>query len=234
MITQNLNKTIISYQGGSAGDMFTLSCNGYYIRKMNRIHIPQKASLKTVEQKIKEGKIINLEEEIKNFQFNFVNTHLLQEIIDKGCKVLSIVITDPKVQLVAIYRQLQIQKLRMKVNFQDEWFINTRNYCINKKFVDAAEYWFENNKNYWLIKMQERINENRVKQINFNSLFTTEFTKSLNYQGWSLNTEILNHNHRIWLKENNFFSKENTLKSLQTKLSLMNWHTNDGWVIYQP
>lgn len=229
----NLNKTIITYQGGSAGDMFTKSCNGELIGEMSKVFVSQEATLKNYEQKIKEGFQIDLITELSKLNYNYVSTHLFEELLDKGQNLISIIVTDPNVQKTIIYRQLQVQRLRMKIDEQDDWYINTRNLCLSGKFDDAANYWFTNNRDYWLRRMKDRV-ETNVSHINFNELFTNNFVSSLRQQGFDHNLDILLKNHTFWLTKNLDFSQEKTLASISKKLSLMDWTVKSGWVLYNP
>lgn len=230
---KNLNKTIITYQGGSAGDMFTKSCNGDTITNMSTAFVKQEATLKTYEQKVKEGGVVDLDNELSQLNYQYVSTHLFEEVINKGFNVVSIVVTDPDVQMTVIYRQLQVQKLRMKIDEHDEWYINTRNFCLSGDYNAAANYWFENNKGYWLRRMKTRLGT-MMPHLNFNRLFENDFVNSLQLQGWEHNLDILSENHKHWITKNSDFSLEKTIAALTRKLSMMDWTLKSGWVMYTP
>jgi len=224
------SKTIISYNGGSAGDLFTLSCNGKPLLGLTKARVIQPSTLKDYEALIQKDLPANLDDELNNISYPFVSTHLFDEVIDKGCDVYNIVITDPEVQLYTIYRQMQLQKLRIVVNHEHVWFNTVKNYCLEQNYKSAAEYWFENAKQLWLDKMDYRIKFDKCKQLNFNKLYTKEFVDDLVSQGWETGLNMLKPNHQKWLTENNKFSYQKTIDVMSFKLSTMNWNQTDGWI----
>ena len=228
------SKTIISYNGGSGGDMFTLSCNGRALTGLTNLRVVQPATLKDYEALIQKGLPANLDEELTKSNYQYVCTHLLDEIVDKGFEVCNVIITDTDIQLYTIYRQMQLQKLRIIVNNDHVWFSAVKNYCLNKDYTSAAEYWFENAKKLWLDRMKYRINFTNCKQINFNKLYTNEFVKDLKSQGWTHNLTMLYPNHSKWLRENGKFSYQKTIEMMRLKLSTMNWNQPEGWIEFNP
>lgn len=228
------SKSIISYNGGSAGDLFTLSSNGKPLLGLKKSRVVQPSTLKDYEGLIQKGLPANLDEELSKVSYPFVNTHLLDEVIDKGFDVYNIIITDPEVQLYTIYRQMQLQRLRIIINHEHIWFNTVKNYCLDKNYKEAAEYWFENAKKIWLDRMEYRIKFDKCKQLNFNKLYTTEFVDDLISQGWTHNVSILAPNHRKWLTENKKFSHQKTIEMMSLKLSLMDWKQKEGWIEFMP
>jgi len=194
----------------------------------------QTATLKNYEALLQKGIPTNLKEELLNVSQPFVNTHLLDEVVDNGFDVYNIIIDDPEVQLYTIYRQMQIQKLRIIINHEHIWFNTVKNFCLEKDYVSAAKYWFENAKNLWLDRMEYRIKFDKCKKLNFNKLFTDDFVDDLVSQGWTHNISLIASNHREWLKENKKFSYQNTIDTMAYKLSVMDWHQQEGWIEYTP
>lgn len=226
------SKTIISYNGGSAGDLFTLSCNGRPLLGLTHARVVQPSTLKDYELLVQKGLPANLDEELLKIPYQFVSTHLLDEVADQD--VYNIVIDDPEVQLYTIYRQMQIQKLRIKVNHEHIWFNTVKNYCLEKNYTSAAEYWFENAKKLWLDRMEYRINFDKVKKLNFNKLFTNEFVSDIQSQGWEHGLNMLTPNHNKWLRENGSFSYEKTIDIMRLKMSTMDWNQSEGWIEFMP
>jgi len=224
------SKTIISYNGGSAGDMFTLSCNGKPLLGLTNLRVVQSSTLKDYELLVQKGIPANLNEELLKTPYQFVNTHLLDEVIGKGFDVYNIVMDDPEIQLYTIYRQMQIQKLRIIVNHDHIWFNTVKNFCLNKEYESAAIYWFDNAKKIWLDRMEYRINFTKTKQLNFNKLFTSNFVDDLISQGWTHNLSMLVPNHNKWLREIGKFSYRKTIEMMRLKLSTMNWNQSEGWI----
>lgn len=232
MTIQN-SKTIISYNGGSAGDLFVLSCNNLPLTGLRNCRVVQDATLKDYELRTKMGEQLSLGEFLSELPYNFVNTHLLDEIIDMGFDVYNVVMTDSIIQLKTIYRQMQIQKLRIKVG-TDEWFTTIKNHSLSGNFIAAAEHWFQKAEYLWIERMQYRLNFEKAKKINFDFLYTEGFVDSLKFQGWTHNLDLLKSNHERWLVENQDFTYEKTINIMADKLSTMNWNQTDGWVEYNP
>jgi len=228
------SKTIISYNGGSAGDMFTLSCNGRPLLGLTNLRVVQPSTLKEYEALIQKDLPANLDEELNKINYQYASTHLLDEIVDKGFDVYNIIINDPEVQSYAVYRQMQIQKLRIIVNHDHIWFNTVKNFCLNKEYESAAIYWFDNAKKIWLDRMAYRIKFTKAKQLNFNKLFTNDFVHDLTIQGWTHNLSMLVPNHNKWLRENGKFSYQKTIEMMRLKLSTMNWNQSDGWIEFVP
>lgn len=228
------SKTIISYNGGSAGDMFTLSCNSKPLLGLSQSRVVQPSTLKDYEALVQKGLPANLDEELNKIPYKFVNTHLLDEVIDKGFDVYNVVITDPEIQLYTIYRQMQIQKLRIIVNHDHIWFNEVKNLCLNENYNGAATYWFDRAKQIWLDRMEYRIKFDKCKQLNFNKLYTNEFIDDIQSQGWETSLHMLAPNHRKWLSENGKFSYQKTIETMSLKLSTMNWNQSEGWIEFMP
>lgn len=224
--------TFVSYNGGSAGDLFVTSCNGIELVKMTGISVPTQYSLKEYERSIYENDL-TVEQAISSLPKppnGFVSTHLYEQIIAINQKMVNIVITDPLVQDLVVLRQMKIQRLAIKVNPNESWYNIVKTLCLNEKYNKAAAYWFEQSKRVWMQDMNKRVSNIYGKNLNFNSLFTEKFTDSLIQQGWETNTDILRSNHKQWIKKNSKFNKDETLDSIAKKLSTMNWNSSSGYV----
>lgn len=232
MTTQNF-KTIISYNGGCAGDLFVKSCNDETLSNLRFGRVVQPSTLKEYEHKLRMGIETSLDEELEKLPHKFVNTHMLEEVVGKGHTVYNIIMTDPQIQLTTIYRQMQIQKLRIKIH-TDEWYTTIRNYCLEKDYISAANHWFAKAEQLWLDRMNYRLKFADAEKLDFNLLYTDRFVDSLLKQGWTHNATLLKYNHAKWLEENNTFTFENTINTMASKLSTMNWEQQEGWVEYNP
>lgn len=234
MIIRNFTKTIVTYVGGTAGDLFTYSMNGTHLCALSGLRVDNPATLKTYELKLKKGEDVNLSDELDNLNYLFVSTHLFDDFVhSNNINLLSVVVTDPDVQLKCIYRQMQLQRLRIIVNDTHEWFNIVKNHCLKGNQYDAATYWFDNAKKLWLDAMNRRINC-QIKTLNFNNLFDSTFTENLSKQKWSTNLDILETNHKFWLLKNNEFNYNTTIETMANKLRTMNWHQDSGWIEYVP
>jgi hypothetical protein len=233
MTTQNFTKTIVAYLGGSAGDLFVYSMNGNNLHKLAGIRVDNPATLKMYEMKAKKGESVDLLTELTQLNFQFINTHLYDELIgNTDVNLLSIIVDDPEIQLKCIYRQMQIQKLRIIVNDTHDWFNTVRYHCLNNQYNEAAIYWFENAKQLWLNAMHHRIQNTDYTKINFNKLFDVDFVSDIHNQGWDINLDILKTNHDFWLTENHTFNYNSTIASMAHKLKSMDWQKTSGWIEY--
>ena len=232
MTTLN-SKTIISYSGGSAGDMFTLSCNGEKIDSLTEIWVSQPATLKNYEHQLKMGQPANLAEELHKMPYQYVNTHMLDEVVGKEAIVYNIVMADKDVQLKTVYRQMQLQKLRIRIDLNPHsWYYTIKAYCDANDYQSAAEYWLDKAKDYWIDRMNYRLGFSAANFLNFDKLYTESFVDDLEKQGWIHNLQVLEHNHVLWLKKNSEFTKEKTLKIMAQKISTMDWQKQEGWIVF--
>lgn len=232
MTTAN-SKIIISYNGGSAGDLFVKSCNKEVLHQLRLKRVVQPATLKDYEHKIRMGLDANLDTELNLLPYKFVNTHLLEEVVDKGHEVYNVIMTDTNVQKKTIYRQMQIQKLRIQIDSND-WYTTIKEFCLNKDFISAAKHWFIKAESLWLDRMAFRLQFTKAKVLNFDQLYSNTFVDSLIEQNWIHEVDILKSNHARWLEENNTFTFDNTINTMAEKLSTMNWTQSTGWVEYNP
>jgi hypothetical protein len=228
------SKSIISYNGGSAGDLFTLSCNGETLQGLSKLRVVQPATLKDYEGLLQKGLPADLDDELLKIPYQFVNTHLLDEVMGPGFNVYNIVIDDTETQLWTVYRQMQLQKLRIIVNNDHIWFNMVKNYCLSEDYKAAAVYWFDSAKKLWLERMEYRIKFTKAKQLNFNKLYSESFVDSIVNQGWTHNVDLLKSNHTKWLIENNTFLYDRTIDSMSHKLATMDWTQSEGWIEYDP
>jgi len=223
------NFKFIGYNGGTAGDLFTISCNGHRLNPTVRNQTIPNAngqSIKPYEEDIVTGKI-NLESILSTKTSEYVSTHLTSMPEKYQNFLINVVVDDPAVQEIAILRQMQFQQLRILVDPLQHWFLVVSSLCKRKKFKDAADYWLHRAREVWLKKMSERINSDH-QSINFNQIFVNTAGDSLEKQGWTHNIDIFNYNHQIWIDQNREFSKEKTIQSMIIKLQSMQWHKESG------
>ena len=228
----NTDYTFVSYNGGSAGDLFVTSCNGTKLNKISGISVPTEYSLKKFERKIqdKEMSVEDAVQQLPTPPNGFVSTHLFEPIINGNWKMINVVVTDPQVQEQIVTRQMKLQKLAIKVAPGESWFDIAKTLCVNEKFEKAASYWFEQSKRVWMQTMNNRVANTYGKNINFNFLFKENFVSNLQQQGWTTNIDVLAENHRRWIKKNSEFSKEETLTAIAKKLSTMDWTAESGYI----
>jgi len=234
MTTQS-SKVIISYSGGSAGDMFTLSCNGEPLTTLTGIRVSQPATLKDYEHKVKMGENPILKDELNKMPYQYVNTHMLNEIVGMGIPVYNVVISDKEVQLKTVYRQMQLQRLGIQVdNNEKSWYYTIKQYCDDKDFGSAAKFWLDKAMVHWLNGMEYRLNFTNANLLNFNRIYLKDFADDIESQGWNQNIELLKSNHAKWLEKNKDFSYEKTLDVMKQKIASMNWDKREGWIFYNP
>ena len=222
--------TFVSYLGGSAGDMFTASCNGINLVDTNQfchtkvVTAPVKVcTIKYKDKQIQSGKI-SLHQAIANIPFEFISTHLFHELGDN--KVLNIIVKDKQVLNRIIQRQMWLQRLTIK---KDSGDIATRvyNLCLSKRFLDASKFWFAFSKKLAVDRMADKIQSQQHRQLDFSKLFTNDFVSSLNEQNFNTNTEILKLNHNFWIQGQPILSDNDVIESICEKFITYNWDNND-------
>jgi hypothetical protein len=235
MTIQNFNKKVfVSYNGGSGGDLFVTSCNGMQIDlRKNKSVRNKNSTIKSYEQDLING-TVTLESCINDIDHTYISTHLfVPPLINSGHDMVNIVIKDLHVQEKIYNRKMEMQILRIDVNVDHYWFKLVRDWCLLEKYNTAAKYWYELAKKNWRDSMQVRISENQIPQLNFDKLFTSDWSSSLSMQGWNHNIAIANKNHEIWLGVNLNFSKESTIFSMENKLKTMDWTQKSGTIQYK-
>jgi hypothetical protein len=233
MITPNFNdKIFVSYSGGTAGDLFVSSCNGIDIGQLPNNYVTNQSSLKPYEADIIQNQI-SISSAVSKIKQTYISTHLNQSLINHHCEVIGIIVQDSDVQEKVIQRQMYFQTLSIAVNPGHHWFRFVRDWCLKNKHQTAAQYWFEQARLHWLNDMKIRL-EQPIQKLNFDKLFTSEWTDSLINQGWKHNVDVLRKNHKIWLEKNYNFSKDLTINSIKQKLEKMDWAQTSGVIKYQP
>lgn len=221
--------TLVSYQGGSAGDLLTASLNNIQLAfdQLNFVRQPDftlKGKLfKTVD---------DLTAAISEKPYTYLSTHEFNFLLNTNIDWVSIEITNPEIQELCILRQMKIQRLFIEVNPLSHWFRTTKTLCDSGEYIEAADYWFSQARNLWLTEATHRLNTQVPKRINFNSLFSDNFYDSIVAQGYSV--PALKENHSRWLQKNSAstWSKESTLQTMALKLSQMDWHATSGIIRY--
>jgi hypothetical protein len=222
--------TFVSYLGGSAGDMFTASCNGINLVDTNQfchtkvVIAPVTAcTIKHKEKQIQSGKI-SLHQAIADIPFEFISTHLFHELGDN--KVLNIIVNDTQVFDKMIQRQMWLQRLTVK---KDSGNIATHvyNLCLQKRFMDASEFWFAFSKKLAINRMADKIQSQQHQKLDFSKLFTNDFVSSLNEQNFTTNTKILKLNHDFWIQGQPLLSYNDVVESICEKFKTYDWDSND-------
>lgn len=224
------NKTFISYNGGSAGDLFTKSCNGISLEDLPDNFVPNNSSIKKYEKGILD-QTVTLESLLKDKQERYISTHLSDYLLDLGANIINIVIESPEVQEQVICRQMFFQRLSIEVDYNQTVFSIIQKWCSNGKYQMAANYWFENARKLWLASMNKRLRLS-THTLNFDKIFASSWTDSLVDQGWKHNVSILNKNHKLWLTQNGNFAREDTIESMAKKLMTMPWNQQTGTITY--
>jgi len=222
--------TFVSYLGGSAGDMFTASCNGIdltdtdgfrhrkIITASNKVY-----TIKHQDNCIRSGEI-SLDKAIADVPFEFVSTHLFNELCDN--KVLNIIVHDKQVLDRIIQRQMWLQRLTLK---KDDGNIATYvyNLCLAKQFINASKFWFAFSKKIAIDRMADKIQSQRYQKLDFSKLFTNDFVGSLNDQHFTTNTGILELNHNAWIQRQPLLSDNDVIDSICEKFITYKWSNND-------
>lgn len=229
------NKFLISYLGGSGGDFFCSSCNGIIQNNnMEKISMDNKSSLKSLEQRGMD--FVTITKVINGMNYKFINTHLFEEFLNSKIPLVSLIFRQDKIKEKIILRQMQLQKLKLKVAPNENVFNTLKSLCIKNKYDKAAKFYFEFSKRSWIHKHERRIfyKNKTYKNLYFDEIFSHGFCFSLMKQGWNVNLQILKRNHIKWLKKNSkeSFSYDRTIDCMAYKFSQMPWHKEQGWIEY--
>jgi hypothetical protein len=227
MTTQNFK--FVSYQGGSAGDLFTASANGYRIDSTKPL-VHTSDSLKPYEKMLETG-LAGIDDILTKFNNQYISTHLVHLLVKKHF-VINVIIQQPNVQDLIVLRQMELQRLAIDVKPDQTFFKIIKNFCVKEHYAKAAEIWFLNSKNIWQQQMQHRFTVNAAVTLDFGQLFESSFVDSLVEQGWIHNTDLLRENHKVWLEKNQNFSFEKTVSTMADQLAAMNWHQKSGTIMF--
>lgn len=216
-----MNKTLVTYLGGSAGDFFAASVNGISIDLQGKQHLGGtnvEYSLKKFEPAIENG-TLDLPSLIDSIPWSMISTHLYEPLRGIAYPVISLIVDDDTTIKTIILRQMQFQKLKLS---KDSGTFSSLIYKLvqDNKWEKAAELWISMADRIWRQNMLTRINEPLLSAcvLNFNRLFHEDFIDDLERQGWDRSIDLLRTNHRIWLANNLDFSTEKTLHSMIDKL----------------
>lgn len=219
--SRNVNKTLVTYLGGSAGDLFTASINGIHLDLQGAQHLGGASveySLKKFESAIESG-TRDLLTTIIEIPWSAISTHLYEPLKSIACPVVSLIVNDDDTITKIILRQMQFQKLIIP---NDNGTFSSLFYKLvaNERWEKASELWLAMADRLWRQRMSSRIAcplpGSRI--LNFNRLFYEDFVDDLERQGWTDSIDLIKANHQRWLSNNIDFSTEKTLLSIRDKI----------------
>jgi len=231
---KHMNKnlpTLVSYQGGSAGDLFTASLNQLCLKfQQNRtVQIPN-YSIKNSQVR----SVSDIHGLVRNLTCQYVSTHEFDLLLGSDLAWINVIVEDPEIQDICVLRQMYLQILRIKVDQSSDWYRIVKSLCLRNKPESAARYWLEQARRLWINDMQKRIAHRHMATttVNFDQLFHSQFSQDIKQQGFEC--VVLDENHAAWLEKNprHFWNEESTVKSMAQKLSAMNWSQTTGVVSY--
>jgi len=222
--------TLVSYQGGSAGDLFTASLNSL---ELNFKHNP---TVKIPQHSIKDASVRSVEEIcvlLKGQQCGFVSTHEFDLLLGSNLKWINVIVTDPGTQELCVLRQMHFQNLQISVDESSDWYRIVKSLCLRNKWESAAKYWLEQSRRLWINNMNKRNQYAADNTACFDQLFDQNFVWSIKQQGFDCGT--LEANHSAWLKKNfqSRWNSESTIQSISQKLCAMNWQQTSGVIRYR-
>jgi hypothetical protein len=220
---------LISYQGGSGGDLLTASLNKI------QLNFDQSNFVRVKDFNLKDIKfetVADLHKFTSEKSWSYLSTHDFDLLFNCSVSWINIDVTDSATKELCILRQMKIQRLNIEVDNNSHWYQIIKSLCNNAKYLEAADYWFNRARNRWLSEMDHRILANVPQRINFNKVFSDDFYDSIVKQGYTI--PLLKDNHAKWLQKNsaNSWSKESTLAVMADKLSQMDWTQTSGVVTY--
>jgi hypothetical protein len=230
---QNNSQTFISYQGGSAGDLITASLNSI------KLNCNQVARIQSTDFSLKNknaNTLENIQKVSSTILWPYISTHEVRLFLDSDLSWISLEVTDLDIIYVCIFRQMQLQRLRIKVEESSTWFQTVKSLCRAKKYQAAAQYWFTQSQNIWMNDMEYRIRnrQHATHCINLNELFNKKFAQQLQAQLPTMDISMLKVNHELWLEKNHpgIWSKQLTIDAMTNKLQQMDWTTLSGFIEY--
>lgn len=228
-------KTLVSYQGGSGGDMITASLNNLSILMDSEGCVINKDfNLKVFEPFCDHTALIKISQ---SKPFDYLSIHELALLNRYHGKVINLIVTDPEVRQTIVFRQMYLQHLRIKVDDNSDWFQIVKTYCKKDKFFSAARYWFTRAESIWNRDMDFRLStrRNHIQNVSINTLFSRNFMSEFVKQLDVPNIDRLYNNHKIWLDKN--YQKKwylnSTLKSMCQKLEKMDWDQESGIIYFK-
>jgi hypothetical protein len=165
-----MQKTLITYLGGSGGDLLTASLNNIQLSFLENT-LPTNRfsySIKQHEDKIITKKL-DLNSLLSLYKQQFISTHLYNELDNLTNPKISLLCTDEKIIEKIILRQMQIQRLSIKINPQQKFFSIIFSLCKKQLFKQAAKIWFEMSREVWKGNMKNRLK----KTLNNNTMILT-------------------------------------------------------------
>lgn len=229
-----MQKILITYLGGSGGDLLAGSLNNTHMDVID--NIPSNRHLYSI--KYYENDIIskkkNLKELLLSYKTKFISTHLYTELEHAPNHKISLLSSVEKIQEKIILRQMQLQNLEIEIKHEQKNFCILLSLCKKKLFKKAAVFWFEFSRQIWKEKMKTRLKKQLDNStiIYIDEIFTTYFYNSIKEQKISFDLGTLKENHHRWLKENDQFDYKKTISAIELKLSAMDWTQQEGIIKY--
>jgi len=225
---------VVTYQGGSAGDMFAAGANGIKVDFSQREYVHQPSwSIKKQEPLIKQGKI-DLSAAIRDKQHDFVTTHIYEPLRVLKFATISIIMSDPDAIEQTIMRQMKLQMLSIEINPAQTAYNLIKKSVDQQRWQAAAISWFAMAKKNWYQDLAHRTGHAlpNSKVLVFDRLYHEDFVDSLSTQGFSTNLDVIECNHRTWLSVNSNQTFDTTVQSMVHKLQRMDWNQKQGFVTY--
>lgn len=232
-----MQPTLVTYLGGSSGDMFTASLNNIRLdfSKKNLVgNVKHSYSIKQHENKIIMEKL-DLSNLLMSYKHKFISTHLYHELDTLPNHKILLLCKSEDVGEKIILRQMQLQHLSIEVNHEQKFFLLVLSLCKKQKFEKAAKIWFEMSKKLWQENMRNRLKKNLKNStpIYIDKIFTSQFYDSLVEQKKLFNLGTLKENHYQWIKKNNQFNYNKTISAMSSKLAVMDWSQQKGTIKYK-
>ena len=231
-----MRQTLITYLGGSGGDLFAASLNNITLDFEKNLFVDDRSSysIKQHENKIA-AKEVDLNHLLMSYTQEFISTHLYHELEMLHNHKISLLCRSKDTEEKLILRQMQLQNLSIEINYEQKFFPLLLSLCKKQRFEQAAKFWFEMSKKLWQENMSNRLKKtlNNSTKINIDEIFTPWFYDSIAEQKKLSNLGILKKNHHSWLKKNNQFDYKKTISAMESKLSVMDWAQQTGTIKYK-
>lgn len=205
--------------------MFAAGANGIAVDFSQTQCVSQPLwSIKKQESLIENGNL-DLVDTILRCGFDFVTTHVYQPLVKTKLAVISIIISDAHAIETTILRQMKLQMLSIEVKGNETAYRLIKSAVDQQRWYTAAKTWFAMARTQWINDLQHRVRNPLPggTVLNFNRLYHDDFVDSLRQQGFSINLDLIKHNHEHWLCKNLDHTPDSTLRSMATKIERMDW-----------
>lgn len=224
------SKVLVSYLGGSGGDMLTASLNDLSVDLNRRGYVNYPSC--TLREFEPIADLDQLRSLCDKSSCKYLSTHELKLLTSSDFCFLNLTVTDQPIKEWIIHRQMSLQRLRIVIDESSVWFNVVKSLCLGDNHDTAAQYWFERSRHIWLTAMAHRVqcHANTGVAVNIDSILHRDFAHHVCQQiPWTI-SNTLYANHVVWRAANTFqrWTRSSAIVAMTQQLKLMDWHQSIG------